>query len=73
MTEAGTTGRTLHSACGLFYLIDIVIEKSYVANSAVKMEMSAEPHFVDKLISYFRKKLFVLIMLLVYTHRGKYG
>ena len=26
------------------------------------MEMSAEPHFIDKLISYFGKKLFVIIM-----------
>lgn len=26
------------------------------------MKMSAEPHFIDKLISYFGKKLFVLIM-----------
>lgn len=26
------------------------------------MEMSAKPHFIDKLISYFGKKLFVIIM-----------
>ena len=32
---AGTTERMLHSACALFYLIDIVIEKSHVAHSTI--------------------------------------
>lgn len=31
----GTTERMLHSACALFYLIDIVIEKSHVAHSTI--------------------------------------
>lgn len=35
MTEAGTTERMLHSAYALFYLIDIVIEKSHVAHSTI--------------------------------------
>lgn len=35
MTEVGTTERMLHSACALFYLIDIVIEKSHVAHSTI--------------------------------------